>query len=159
MWQSAPFVGAQLADFSVKYFFTLALALTFYVSAFDWTYFRFDRICDGETDAVSGEYVLKEGDPITIGEGTRSVRVCDDGSCCQDKYTRLSFLNVPSQVQTNDFSWMSGQQEDVSSIYGWTAFVAIIVFLVVTFGQTVITAVLSLFRGTYSVRFLQLSTL
>jgi len=150
MWRSAPFIGAQLADFSVKYFFTLALALTFYASAFDWAYFRFDRVCDGETDAVSGEYILNEGDPITIGEGTRSVRVCDDGSCCQEKYERFSFLNVPSQVQTNDFSWMSGEQEDVSSIYGWTAFVAVIVFLVVTFGQTVITAVLSLFRGTYS---------
>ena len=121
------------------------------VSAYDWALFRFDRVCKGETSFDNqGPYQNYTGTagvaPFYL-QDTNAVRVCDASTCCQN--VGLKWPPVPGIIETDDFKWMSDEQRDLTRVYGWTSFVVVVSFFVLSFGRDVVTYIMSLFVGMY----------
>uniref|UniRef100_A0A7R9VPM3 CSC1/OSCA1-like cytosolic domain-containing protein n=1 Tax=Pseudictyota dubia TaxID=2749911 RepID=A0A7R9VPM3_9STRA len=162
IWASAPFIGTQLAVFSRRYFFTVALLLMAVVSSYFWAQFPSDNVCpcvransnsvsQGCRGGWSGSY------DVMFGTGTTgTIEVTEDEGVifCQQQIRRFEGFGFPavSEVQEeSEGEWMTESQEKLTDIYGWSSVVALAVFIAVVFGGAIINGVLSLCRGTYSV--------
>eukprot|EP00934_Nitzschia_sp_Nitz4_P003042 Nitzschia sp. Nitz4//scaffold174_size87051//32646//36062//NITZ4_005106-RA/size87051-snap-gene-0.111-mRNA-1//-1//CDS//3329538863//3032//frame0 len=172
IWGWTPGIGSELAVFSRRFFFTGAAIALCVVSAYAFAQFPYDNICDAlePESGFSGVYTNvthANGDPVLGWDGETAVDslyVSYDNNavfCNQafHAYNGFSFPPTP-RIQTNDpsltarpdendLTWMTDAQEDITTIYGWFAFVLAIIFVVVVFGNTVYTAVVSVFMGTY----------
>lgn len=159
IWSSAPYIGSSLATFSRLYYFSFAIVAGIVVSAYDWALFNFDRVCFGEdeTNFAAGDYTVTKyfgnstvdsGETISV-TNPNSFRVCkSNGDCCQQ--IKLKFPPVPRQAQSNpEFQWMTEEQETLSTIYGYTSMAALIAFLVIAFGGTIVNFLIRFFKGTY----------
>lgn len=160
IWSSAPYIGSKLAAFSRRYYFSFAIVAGIIVSAYDWALFKFDRICYGqdETNFASGNYsVIKyftdsssssAAETISV-TNPNSYRVCNSqGDCCQQ--IKFRFPPIPSRAQlSSEFRWMTNEQEDLSTIYGYTSLAVLIAFVVFAFGGSIINFIVHFFKGTY----------
>jgi len=125
------------------------------VSAYDWALFNFDRVCEGQgsfdatNESIQVTAYGPTPDPTSIiVTSTETHRVCtSEGSCCQK--VDFKWPPVPSLFQSEEFSWMSNDQETLSHIYGWTSCGVVVIFFFVIFGITAIRWFLSLFVGRY----------
>jgi len=159
-WRPAPYFGTQLADFSMKYFFSVAIVMAALASAFDFLYFSFDHVCDA-TD-VQDEVSYNVNATVFLGrdnvgmtnievDGSSRARVCSDTECCQDNIVfRKLGLFKPWDNENDAFSWMSEDQESYAIIYAVTAFVFLMVYITIIFGERLKEFITFLFSGLYS---------
>jgi hypothetical protein len=73
---------------------------------------------------------------------------------CNQFVSFKQFPPIPS-VQVTDI-WMSGGQERLTRIYGWTSLVLLILYCVVVLGRLVMHTALSIVKGDYKVRYVRL---
>jgi len=151
LWGAAPALGTQMAEFSRKYFLSLAVVIGVIISAYDWALFNFDRVCLSDVPVDKGTYAVTiKGENmfsyIDVTQET-AVRVCKDSVCCEE--IGFKFPPIPSLLENDEFKWMTNKQREISQIYGLFSAVVLIVFLVGTFGNTLWNAFQSLFVGRY----------
>jgi len=160
IWSSAPYIGPKLSTFSRKYFLIPAIIIGALVCAYDFSQFPYDRICAGVTTS-QGEFaienfrdskgnnasdVIGQNDNIVVQNET--VRVCNEKKCCQE--IGFDFPPIPEVLQSDEFNYMSDDQENISLVYGWTSVGLIVAFAVIAFGGALMKFIKSLFKSVYS---------
>lgn len=134
-WKKLPQLGTRISRFSRRYFFSTAIVAMSVVSAYYWTGFTYDNLCDNDTP-VSAEYVGSHY--VTLKDGTilEEMLVFDDTSTsyrfCYQDYLRYGNITFPalSRWQPEGSEWMSAEQETIVDIHGWTS---LAVFSIVIF--------------------------
>ena len=158
-WMRPPQLGTSVSKFSRRYFFSLAVVAMAIMSSFYWSGFPYDNLCEMEEpvdDAYLGSFqvvALDNGSSsrmhntrVEFQQGERQYRVCS-----QNLMVRKSGRSFPftPQRQTKGDEWMTPEQEEVTTIFGWTA-VAITAIVIVKFVWGWVEMSQSLFRSTYS---------
>ena len=153
IWEPAPFIGPQLAVFSRRYFFTGALLAYAIVSSYAWAQFPYDNICLPD-DPISGVAGVYENVRILNGTVT-TINVVEDEAAryCNQQWRAYSGIAFPAgpRWQENGLKWMTPNQETLTTLYGWTSVVVLVVFVVAVFGGTMVKYTLSWIRGMYQV--------
>jgi hypothetical protein len=153
IWGWSPELGAELARFSRRYFFSGAVVAYFLVSAYAWAQFPYDNVCDpvNATYSAPATYVnvLAPADEpalkyITVTQDTEVVY-------CPQSWRLYNGFPFPptSRLQPDGLQWMHGTQETLVNLYGWTACVVAALFIVSFFGTAIVNFLLSWFRGIY----------
>ena len=139
--------------FSRRYFFSGALLAFAIVSSYAWAQFPYDNIClpDNPTSVVASTY-----DNVMILNGTvTSITVTEDEAFrfCNQHWRAYSGIAFPASPrwQENGLNWMTPNQETLTTLYGWTSLVVLIVFILAVFGGTMVRYALSWIHGMYSV--------
>lgn len=126
------------------------------MSSYAWAQFPYDNLCDPDVHdgpAVDGEYQnveLLSGDIIPSVTVTQTTPVV----YCSQSWRNVGGLSFPqtSRIQPDGRSWMSGEQETLTDIYGWTTVGVLALFVVYYFGSAILNFCLSWFRGVYAPR-------
>lgn len=121
MWRTGPDVGTTLSRLSRNFFFSTSAILHIIMSAYWWSGYPFDNIC-----------------------------LLDDGTyqqCNQDMLRSGIFPPLPRFQY--DAIWMSDSQALITSLYGWTAVVVLVIAFCVLTKTAIIPWILSLFQGSY----------
>lgn len=121
MWRTAPDVGATLSRLSRNVFFSGSAVMHVVMSAYWWSGYPFDNICEAADGTV--------------------------GQCDQDMMRRGLFPPLP-RYQT-DAVWMTESQATITSLYGWTALVVVVIASLLFVKTILIPFVMSFFRGSY----------
>jgi len=146
IWCNNAPLGFEVCAFNRDYFLKLTVLAIAIFSAFIWSSFPFDNVCEDNNfnnnqTLPAGLYsaVLGNQDAIniTLNENVPWVRYCSQ----QSKH----FL-VPTFTNVN---WMSPDQEFITLIYGWTSAAILILYIIVSFGTGLYTKFIRLFRGIY----------
>ena len=139
--------------FSRRYFFSGALLAFAIVSSYAWAQFPYDNIClpDNPTSGFAETY-----DNVMILNGTvTSITVSEDEGFrfCNQHWRAYSGIAFPASPrwQENGLNWMTPDQETLTTLYGWTSLVVLIVFILAVFGGTMVRYALSWIHGMYSV--------
>jgi hypothetical protein len=122
----APDLGFQLARLSRNWFIPLVLAVHVVMSAYWFSGFPYDHICDDEQD---GGYQY----------------------CNQNLFGSHIFPPLP-RFQPDGEHWMTESQELLTSLYSWTAVAVIAIGGMVVSRNVAFPAIEALFRSTYVVR-------
>ena len=150
IWGQSPLIGSKLARSSWRYFLSGALVVFALVSAYFWAQFPFDNLCEpvNATTGAAGFYpnVVFQSDSrppenITVTQNA-FFSFCD-----QDQISDPGFPPTPKIQQ--GLKWMSSSQERLTTIYGWTSVVVLLVYIVAIFGASITTFFFSWFRGVY----------
>jgi hypothetical protein len=156
IWGWSPRIGPELARFSRRYFFSGAVLAFALVSAYAWAQFPYDNVCDPRTNVQYGKagvyYNVAVGPPGHKGAYLiPSVNVTQDTAvvfCSQERRHADKSFPPTSNIQPKRSKWMGNQQETLTDIYGWTAVVAVVGFIRVFFGKTIVTFIGSFWIGT-----------
>jgi len=153
LWTSSAYIGNELAVFNRRYFLSGALLAFAIVSSYAYAEFPYDNLCDAN-DGSGGEGFGRSAVPVqfwngTVGEidvpGTHSPAIF-----CQQNYIKLpgfDFPALPSAQNKSSGEWMSDSQALLVTIFGWTSLAALVIFVIVVFGNAIINAVRSIFSG------------
>jgi hypothetical protein len=127
-----PDIGFHLARPSRNYFIPTILVTHVVMNAYWWSGYPYDNVCENNNE---------EGD--------------DDSSaykyCNQNFYASGVFPPLP-RFQPEDGKWMTESQEIVTSLYGWTSIVVIVVASFAFLRNTIIPWVRGIYESTYEVR-------
>ena len=118
IWSSAPFLGAKLAIFSRRYFFSGALLAFVIASGYDWAQFPYDNLCDPESPTYGNNRTFDNVvflDPKLNAEGPSSITVTQPTNVvgCNQDWRGLQgfpFPSTASRLQSPGREWMTGQQ-------------------------------------------------
>ena len=124
MWRPSPDVGASLSRLSRNYFFTMALLIHIVMSAYWWSGYPFDNLCQGDDN---GYYF------------------------CNQDYLRSAIFPPLPKFQLDGDEWMTNSQESITSMYAWTALVILVVGGVVLIKENLVPYIESIFKSTYEV--------
>jgi len=130
-WKRAPQLGTRISQFSRRYFFSTAVVAMVIMSSYYWSGFPYDNLCEtdrGLDPSYIGNYTFtKNGaDPLIIN--TTSIDPVNGIPVyryCKQDFIRSegnSFPFVPSRQPEGD-EWMSDEQENITTVFGWTAVV------------------------------------
>ena len=144
-WRQAPRLGSHISTFSRRYFFPLAITAMAIASSYTWAGFTFDNLCANEDGDDAGgdedelaEYVgnwevtSADGsrvEEVSVAEGETTYRFCQQSLYWYGK--GFNFPAIPYWQQEGQ-EWMTVEQEQVTSVYGWTSFalvVAVCIFI------------------------------
>lgn len=140
-WRQAPRLGSHISSFSRRYFFPLAITAMAIASSYTWAGFTFDNLCanrDGNDDNELAEYMGKwevtsadgsQSEEVSVAEGDTSYQFCQQSLYWYGK--GFNFPAIPYWQQEGQ-EWMTEEQEQVTSVYGWTSFalvVAVCIFI------------------------------
>ena len=125
MWRSTPDVGPTLSRLSRNYFFSTSLVIHMIMSAFWWSGYPYDDLCESE----SGGYKY----------------------CTQDFFRQFVFPPLP-RFQPEGSEWMTESQATITSLYSWAGVVMIAGAVVVIIRSYLIPWILSFFYSSYEVR-------
>ena len=143
-WRPSPDVGPGLSRLSRNYFFSLALLIHVIMSAYWWSGYPYDNVCENPEAANSNN-----------GNGD------DDGgnnplyvSCNQDFLRNGIFPPLPRFQLKNSggYEWMTESQEKITALYGWTALGMVVVGFLVFFKEVIYPFITSFFTNPYEVR-------
>jgi len=121
LWRATPDIGPHLARLSRNYFFSTSLLVHVIMSAYFWSGYPYDNVCE-----VDGVYQY----------------------CEQDMLRSRIFPPLPI-FQPNGITWMSQSQAILASLYGYTSLVLIVVACFVILKEQLIPFVEDFFRSTY----------
>lgn len=156
-WKRPPQLGTRVSKFSRRYFFSLACVAMAIISSFYWSGFPYDNLCELEDPLVGyeGSWPVEAFDN-NIRMNATNANFSDSVSqyrvCSQDLLTspgRRSFPFVASSQPEGD-EWMTPEQEDVTTIFGWTS-VVITAIVAIKFVWGWVEMAQSLFVSNYSV--------
>jgi len=176
IWQPTPRLGADLANFSRKFFFTITVVAFAVVGSFTWAQYPYDKICEplDSRTATVGMYTNVErldGERVEIWLGDLEKAVDEleiedeiDYVTCGQNFRAWAGFPLPAtpRVQTgkagwfakvseDDLTWMSDQQVTFTRIYGWVAIITLLAAIIWLFAGSIYKLLLSLFRGVYAV--------
>ena len=144
------FIGDGLANFSRRYFFSLAIVIGAVISAYDWSLYPFDPFCDGGSDIEAGTYYTSDGQTINVSEG-RSVQFVDsNGDLCKD-FVNEKLKVLRSFLTFSKFSEVPKGQDEWSKAYRYVAFLLVLGFIMSTLGLRIWLLIRAWFIGTYKV--------
>jgi hypothetical protein len=169
-WKRAPQIGTEVSKISRKYFFSLANVAMAVISSLYWSGYPYDNLCDTGED-------VKSSYPNYSGNFTGTIRYSDDAFgtkkndtlvditvspedpvykfCLQDlmkkKEYSVSFPFIPAQQDNREGEWMTPEQEQVSTVFGWTA-VVVICLVFIRLALSAYKAIEGSFVGDYKVR-------
>lgn len=119
-----PDVGFHLARLSRNYFFPLILVTHVVMCSYWWSGYPYDNTCE----QYSGGYVY----------------------CNQNFFNGGEFPALP-RFQSESAMWMSQSQEVLTSLYGWTSVVVVLVIVVAVCRNLIFPFVRGLYESTYEV--------
>jgi hypothetical protein len=152
IWSWSPNIGSELAKFSRRYFYSGALLAYFLASAYAWAQFPYDNLCDPTEDyrayGKSRQYAYRtesgEIEFTTVNQDW-AVQFCN-----QNWLGAYVFPFPPTpRLQPPTLKWMDASQAQLTTVYGWTAVLAVVVFVVIFFGSAITRYIFSWFRGMY----------
>jgi len=151
IWYNAPMIGTELANFSRKYFFSLALVFFAVHSSYVWSSFPFDNLCDSEntSEVPTGLRTVElDGKTVTIqvSSNAKWVEYCNQDLGPALMFRRLFFLRDDNENK-NELEWMTDDQKQATQIYAWTGFIALLLYLAMVFIECIYRGYISLFRG------------
>ena len=157
-WQRPPHLGTQISKFSRQYFFSVACLAMAIMSSFYWSGFPYDNTCpndNGVDQSYIGNYTVtarsdtgtRQVDDVEISAETTEYRYCFQDLIQQGKGKLFPFTPVQ---QPEGGEWMTADQEDVTTIFGWSS-VVVIVFVVTKFLLGWLEICQGLFSSSYSV--------
>ncbi|CAJ1954597.1 unnamed protein product [Cylindrotheca closterium] len=174
LWQPTPRLGADLANFSRRFFFSITVVAFAVVSSFTWAQYPYDKLCEplDSSTATVGVYTNVErldGEKVKIWIGDLEPEIDElevvdetDYVSCGQNFRAWAGLPMPAtpRVQSgqagwfasfdeDDLTWMSDQQVTFTRIYGWAAIVILIGSIISLFAGSIYKLLLSLFRGVY----------
>lgn len=132
IWRRAPFIGSNLARISRRYFFNIALVVFISSSAYAWAQFPYNNLCDRDTGAAHtstqefNNAVLLNGTVANITVGEEAVYFCSQD--VQEFDTVFPFPPSP-RIQPDGYRWMTQEQEQISTVFGWASLAAVVAFL------------------------------
>lgn len=126
MWQPTPRLGADLADFSRKYFFTFTVVAFAVVSSFTWAQYPYDKLCEPLDSSTTTVGVYKnvqrlDGEKVKIWEGAAQIEVDElevgdetDYVACGQNFRSWAGFPLPAtpRVQTGSRAWFATVSED-----------------------------------------------
>ena len=123
-WKRTPQLGGGIAKVSRQYFFSLAIVAMAVISSAYWSGFPFDNLClvENTEDVKLGTFYLGE----SRGYATVSVDDPVYTSCLQDLLAPglgFTFPFIPAQQEKRDEEWMTGEQEEITTLFGWSSVV------------------------------------
>jgi hypothetical protein len=151
IWKRQPHLGPKISEVSRVYFFPLSIAAMAIVSSYYWSAFPFDNICESDTTVDSaywGTFVI--GDEQ--GLSTTIAVTANDTSyqfCNQDlfRYETYAFPFIPI-FQAPGAEWMTPEQEQLTTVYGWTA-VGVVALVLLQLFLGFFGNLVSMFKSTY----------
>ena len=120
---AAPDVGFYLARFNRGFFYPVTLITHMIMSAYWWSGYPYDQVCQNNYD---GGYMY----------------------CNQDFWKSRVFPPLP-RFQPNNWRWMTEEQQTVTSLYGWTSLVAVLLAFLHFVKNNVLPWILSIYESTY----------
>jgi len=122
------------------------------VSAYFWSGFPFDNLCENDypaSEEYAGTWIITTGDKVN---GTIITVSPDDASyrfCPQDLF-RVEGGGFPSvpKFQPEGNEWMTSDQEAATQIYGWTS-VAVMGVVLMSFFWAFFRSLRAIFKSTY----------
>lgn len=145
-WKRSARLGAEMSQFSRKYFFGISNIVMVVFSSFYWSAFTYDNLCDtgttvGDYDlAYAGNFSLVPDvaiPPITkllgnedsfledkkadfaIDSSTPVYSFCKQDFISPDFFFTFPFL--PKHQEKGGGEWMTPTQEQVATVFGWTS--------------------------------------
>mmetsp|Transcript_13637 Transcript_13637/g.29499 ORF Transcript_13637/g.29499 Transcript_13637/m.29499 type:complete len:1595 (+) Transcript_13637:323-5107(+) len=149
-WRPTPTLGPHIAKFSRAYFMTSAIAALAVASSYMFSGFPFDNLCaeDVSHSAYYGTWKVTDGegqDSTAIIEPiTRSYHFCNQ---YLGPGSNFAFPALPN-AQPQGSSWMTGEQENLTFIYGWVS-VGVLGLVVLTFLQRAFRNIQDVFSASY----------
>eukprot|EP00977_Amphora_coffeiformis_P002720 scaffold521_cov167-Amphora_coffeaeformis.AAC.11 len=167
-WARTPQIGRQISDFARNYFTPTALALMAVLSAYAWSGFPYDNLCeyDAELDpsTFNKRWSLKEKGTKAVFFGVDLFRAPDVEEtvvipgdtkiykyCHQDFRGYIDTRSFPPLPQFQMDEWMTEEQEDLLKVYGWVA-VYVMTAVLVTFVARNVKRFVNGFKRGYSSR-------
>lgn len=156
-WKRPPQLGTSVSKFSRRYFFSLACVAMAIISSFYWSGFPFDNLCDKDESLPAnykGTFTVKaldqgigmNGTQVTFSESDTPYRVCNQNLLSGGLGRTFPFT---ASQQPEGGEWMTPDQEDVTTIFGWTS-VAISAVVIIKFVWGWVEQAQSLFTSSYS---------
>lgn len=152
LWSPGAFVGTQLAVFNRRYFLSAALLAFAIVSSYAYAEFPYDNLCPIEDGG--GGLEVSGSVPVTFWNGTAgAINVPGTNSpamFCRQNYWLIPGFNFPALPSAQELSqgdWMTESQELLVTIFGWTSLAALVIFVLVVFGNAIMNTVRMLFSG------------
>jgi len=121
MWRPSPDVGASLSSLSRNYFFSSSLIIHFVMSAYWWSGYPFDNLCEGQNTY---------------------------NFCNQDFLRSGIFPPIPS-FQPEGLEWMTESQATITGLYAWTAVVMVGAGIFFAVKENMLPYLEGVFRSTY----------
>ena len=144
------FIGYGLANFSRRYFFSLAIVIGAVISAYDWSLYPFEPFCDGGRDVAAETYYTSDGQAIDVPEG-RSVKFVDsNGDPCKD-FVNEKLMVLRSFLTFTRFNEVPRGQKEWAKAYRYVAFLLVLGFIMSTLGLKLWLFIRAWFIGTYKV--------
>ena len=140
MWRSTPDVGPTLSRLSRNYFFSTSLLVHVIMSAFWWSGYPYDDLCENKENGYNGN-VADDGNANGGGEYQY---------CSQDFLRRGLFPPLP-RFQPEGQEWMTSSQAIITSLYAYTGCLMLVVALFVVIHQYLIPWIQSFFASSYEV--------
>ncbi|KAL7559500.1 hypothetical protein ACA910_010314 [Epithemia clementina (nom. ined.)] len=154
IWARQPMVGSRLARFSRRYFFYGSLVASLLVSAYMWAQYPYDNVCEPANDPSFGH--AKDYLNVQVLNGTRIDRITvtqdTDFRYCGQSWLETDVFPFPptSRLESEDLKYMSDSQRKLVDFYGWTAFVILVLYIILAFGTGVMDWFVSFFKGVYA---------
>ena len=150
-WKRSAQIGARISTFQQRYFFGISNIVMAMFSAFYWSAFPYDNLCDtGNTigdvhPAYSGGFSISPDLPVPFlqrlfgkdgdfrKENTFDISL--DATvpiytyCNQDFFSPgygIPFPLSPSLQEGRGGEWMTPTQEQITTIFGWSSFAVVI---------------------------------
>lgn len=128
MWRKAPDIGKDLARLSRNTFFTTSFVVHMFTSAYFWSGFPYDFVCDDNNDDDDNN-------------GGDSYQFCN-----QDLFGSRQW---PLPRYQSEAAWMSPTQELITSLYGWSSIVLILMCFIFFVKNALIPLISGLWYSTY----------
>ena len=160
-WERTPQLGTQISDFARNYFIPAAIALMAAMSAYAWSGFPYDNLCEDEGAFIHPGYfgewfvtipenrVQLFGFTLFVLESPKddAFEVSLDSKvyrwCNQDFRSYFGRRSFPPFPRFQDDEWMSTDQEQLLEIYG----IATVLILVGVIGIFLFRAAVSIVEG------------
>lgn len=124
-----PHIGFHLSRLSRNYFIPTILVTHVVMSAYWWSGYPYDSVCESDSESDSES------------EGGYSY-------CNQNFFGSRIFLPLP-RFQPEGAKWMTESQETLTSLYGWTSVVVMVIAFYAFIRNNVIPFFRSLYESTY----------
>ena len=174
-WKRSARLGAEMSQFSRKYFFSVSNIVMAVFTAFYFSAFPYDNLCDtGETVGIydpsyAGNFTLSPQTKIPwvtkalgnedLFKENLKVNVTIDTNFPVYSYCKQDFLSpdffftfpfLPQHQEKGGGEWMTPTQEQIATVLGWTS-LAVVLAVILRIGYNAVQEYLETNYGTYKV--------
>jgi amino acid transporter len=132
-WKRSPHLGSEIARTSRKVVYALAIVMMAVVASLFWSGFPFDNLCSSGEEVASIDMAYIGNFTITpSSEEESDIRFAIESTdkvynyCVQNLLKRgfgFSFPFLPSKQEGRGGEWMTEEQEEITTVFGWCSVV------------------------------------